>query len=481
MSSDRILAGNDREVRQNNNDSASRILLEQRDITNLGGADQRANNAADSAALVTLATLPDLKIDGHDSGSTPETHESGFDHFMHNAETIASDLGTGAWNEIKDHPDHVVEAAVVGLAAGLAITAVAAVTAPIVGTVALVAGATIGAIELGTHIGGWIHDADVVTNTGNFSASEVAQAHSDLQNVGGGATLVAAGALGGLAAGPIASTAGDVISSTSAASASADDASVSSILGNAVRSGQYQVTDVNGVSVLTPSASISADAPATLASADAPATLASVDAPATVATVDAPATAVATDAAPESALTPKPITLEDSITHNQDLFRAAQADDAVVPSVKQLYQVHFEQAGPEGRLVPTLENPAGVQAPEGQWIATRLNADGTPNIENGMVNQWTPAEKDILKAYLVTPDQLAANSDLTAFTNTAAPPVHMVQLKAPIDFETTWGPMHGDAGDWLANYDYNTATGEPGTHFARVTAKSYADTYEPAN
>ncbi len=475
MSSDRILASNDSEVRQNNNDSASRILFQQQDITNSGGADQRANSAADSAALVTLSTLPDLKISGHDSDSngTSDSHESGFDHFMHNAETIASDLGTGAWNEIKDHPDHVIEAAAVGLAAGLAITAVAAVTAPIVGIGALAVGAIIGSVELATHIGGWIHDADVVTNTGTFSAAEVTQAHTDLQNVGGGATLVAAGALGGMAAGPVASAAGDVISSMSAASASADDASVSSILGNAVRSGQYQVTDVNGVSVLTPSASA--------ISADAPATVAAVDAPATVAATDAPATVAATDAAPESAITPQPITLEDSIAHNQDLFRAAQADDAVVPSVKQLYQVHFEQAGPEGRLVPTLENPAGVQAPEGQWIATRLNADGTPNIENGMVNQWTPAEKDILKAYLVTPEQLAENSDLTAFTNTGAAPVHMVQLKAPIDFETTWGPMHGDAGDWLANYDYNTATGEPGTHFARVTAKSYADTYEPVN
>jgi len=129
--------------------------------------------------------------------------------------------------------------------------------------------------------------------------------------------------------------------------------------------------------------------------------------------------------------------------------------------------------------VPTLENPAGVQLKEGAWVATRLNADGTPNIENGMVNQWTPSAKDIAKQYLLTPEQLASGKNLIGSTNTSAPPVHMVQLDAPMDFQTRWGTMHADAGDWLSNYDFNTATGQAGNDFARVTARSYQQTYRP--
>lgn len=39
--------------------------------------------------------------------------------------------------------------------------------------------------------------------------------------------------------------------------------------------------------------------------------------------------------------------------------------------------------------------------------------------------------------------------------------------------------MHGDAGSWLANYDYNPLTGAPGSNHAIVTEQSYAATYKP--
>ena len=110
------------------NDSASRILSEQHN-SSFSGTDHRATSAADSAAMVSSSTLPNLQIDGHDSGDS-SSHENGFSHWLHNAETVASDLGAGAWNEITHHPDQVLEAAAVGLAAGVAVTAAAVLIGP---------------------------------------------------------------------------------------------------------------------------------------------------------------------------------------------------------------------------------------------------------------------------------------------------------------------------------------------------------------
>jgi hypothetical protein len=185
-------------------------------------------------------------------------------------------------------------------------------------------------------------------------------------------------------------------------------------------------------------------------------------------TQDAPPPPVAAD-----------LNLDQSIAQNQSIFRAAATDDGdgVITAVKQSYNVQFRRlTAPE--LVPTLENPAGQTAEAGQWVATRLNADGTPNIENGMVNQWPVTEKAMLKTYQITPDQLPGTDNLTAATRTDAPPVHMVKLTNDIKFKTSWGELSGRAGDYLSNYDYSTATGQPGSDFAIVTASSFNQTYQ---
>ncbi len=397
-------------------DGASRILADQRDTT-LNGADQRAATTAESARLVQSNALPDLQIDGHDSHSAP--HESGFMHFVHGAEAVASDLARGAVDEVIHHPGQVVGSALTGLAIGT----VAILAAPEVAVAAAIAGAGYGAYELATHVGGWIHSADVVSNAQDHTAAEVASAHQTLQGVGAGGVLIGAGVLGSLGSAPLASA----------------------------------ITEATGFGAAT-----------------------ATTAEATVTTADSPvASSEQAALAPEqAALTPEQVALQESVARNQSIFAAAQERGEVVPSVKQLYSVQFDRVGPEGRLVPTLENPAGVQLQEGSWVATRLNADGTPNIENGMVNQWTPSPKEILKQYVVTPEQLE-QPGFVAQTNINGGPVHMVKLDAPMDFQTPWGSMHADAGDWLSNYDFNTATGEAGSDFARVTARSYQQTYRP--
>ncbi|MBI2810946.1 MAG: hypothetical protein HYX67_08980, partial [Candidatus Melainabacteria bacterium] len=411
---------------------------------------------ADSARLVQSNALPDLQIDGHDSHSAPQ--ESGFMHFVHGAEAVVSDLARGAADEVVHHPGQVIGSALTGLAIGT----VAVLAAPEIAIAAAVAGVGYGAYELATHVGGWVHSADVVSNVQDHTAAEVAQAHQTLQGVGAGGVLIGAGVIGSLGAAPLAGAISEATGlSAATAASSAEGGTVSDVLTNAVRSGRYETVELpNGMTYLRPvQGSVPMlEGPATTAALEGPAAVPLLEGPAAVPLLEGPATA--------------------GISRNQSIFQAAQERGEVVPSVKQLYSVQFERVGPEGRLVPTLENPAGVQLQEGSWVATRLNADGTPNIENGMVNQWTPSAKEIGKQYVVTPEQLES-SNFVAQTNVNGNPVHMVQLDAPMDFQTPWGPMHADAGDWLSNYDFNTTTGQAGTDFARVTARSYQQTYRP--
>lgn len=408
MSSDQTLTRPDSAV-STNQDGATKILSEQTN-SDIAGINNRTQMTADSAAMLASAQLPDLQISGLDStaksGVTTEApQDNPVADFFHDVGTVASDVGKGMFNEVTQHPLEVLEAGAVGLGIGIAATAAAVFLAPEVITVGVVVGAAYGISQLVEHVPGFVHDALVVSNAEDYSAAEVAQAHSNIENVGKGTTLILAGTAGGLASGLVSSSVESTVASYTQ------------------RAKPLAVESVEPVVAA-------------------------------------------------------PMTIEQSIEINQNFFRASQ--DEIVPSVKQLYQVKFEKAGPGGQLVKTLENPAGVEVPEGQWIATRLNADGTPNMERGMVNTWTPSEKAILKGYKLTPDELAQNSNITGWTNTEAPPVHMVQLKEPIDIETAWGPMHGDAGSWLANYDYNPATGAPGSSWAIVTEQSYAATYKPA-
>jgi hypothetical protein len=161
--------------------------------------------------------------------------------------------------------------------------------------------------------------------------------------------------------------------------------------------------------------------------------------------------------------------------------------DDMIQARKQLYRVKFERitpemAGEDGTVrVPTLENPEGqIERPE-QWIATRLNPDGSPNMERGLINQWTVETKTILKTYVSTPEQLEGTSSITLPTRTDAPPVHMVPLEGPTRFMSDWGPQVGDGTGWLANYDFDVAARTPGSSFAIITGPSFGQTYEAAN
>ncbi|MBS1955126.1 MAG: hypothetical protein JST89_13140 [Cyanobacteria bacterium SZAS-4] len=456
-------------------DGSQRILAEQRGTTH-SGADQRTTTAADSARMVQSNVLPDTQIVGHDTPAAPQ--ESGFMHWVHGAEAVATDLARGAVDEIVHHPGQVIGSALTGLAVGT----VAVLAAPEIAIAAAVAGAGYGAYQLATHVGGWVHSADVVSNTQDHTAAEVAAAHRDLQGVGAGGVLIGAGVIGSLGAAPLAGAITEAASAGAASTASAaEGGTVTDVLVNAVRSGRYEAVESNGITILRPvggTGAVGAEAGTAAAGAEAGTVTAGAEG-ATAATAEA--TAEGSVAAAERVpLTPEQVAINESVARSQSLFQTAGEQGQIVPSVKQLYQVRFERVGPGGQTIPTIENPAGIQVPEGNWIATRLNADGTPNVENGIMNRWTPSVKDITSKYLITPEQLAAsNGDITGFTNTAAAPVHMIRLEAPTTIQTEWGPMTGQAGDWLANYNYNTATGVAGDNYAIVSSQSYRQTYQP--
>lgn len=196
--------------------------------------------------------------------------------------------------------------------------------------------------------------------------------------------------------------------------------------------------------------------------------------------------AINPEPAPEAtvpkAATPEEIALQAkvdaSVAKNQTVFDGSVE---VTPSLKQAYNVRFEKVS-EPTQVQTLEGLESAEtqtANPGDWIATRLNADGTPNIEHGIENKWTIKQNKIAKTYQVTPEELEGQTSLVAGTRTDAPPVNMVQLTEPLTIDTPWGSMSGKPGDYLANYDFDPATGKPGSDYAIVTKTSYDQTYSP--
>jgi hypothetical protein len=176
-----------------------------------------------------------------------------------------------------------------------------------------------------------------------------------------------------------------------------------------------------------------------------------------------------------------PADVPESVARTQSLFRVAASDDGagVMETQKQAYNVLLRKVLEPG-TVQTLENRAGEAVQPGQWIATRLNTDGTPVIEDGIVNQWPVVPKTILKTYQTTPDQLESATELIAGTKTDGPLVHMINLLHDTTIKTPWGDMSGKAGDWLANYDYDATSGAPGQDYAIVTQNSFRQTYQIA-
>ena len=250
--------------------------------------------AADSAKMVASGTIPALHISGAETAkpatpaeasNTPkpsESHsqgmlgsfESGAMNFFSGAGKVTKDLAAGAWNEVTQHPLQVAEKFGEGAAIGLVATAAlvgAAAIAPEallavgVGEAAIgIGGLAIGAWKASTHAAGLAHDAHVVSNENNYSKEQVATAHGDLRHVGAETALVTAGVAGALAvpfaAGALESVAGGAdramfASDTSGfQSGGSGEDTVTGILGRAVQSGQYEVRDVKGVSVLFPRA-----------------------------------------------------------------------------------------------------------------------------------------------------------------------------------------------------------------------------------
>ncbi len=187
-------------------DSATKILSEQYKVNQLTGETQKLQVAAATDAMVG-PILPNVTITGGDTTSPlikPDPkymsdEDGSFGHFVGDALNVANIVREGAWKEATEHP---VDLLITG-AEGVAIGAAALLLAPEVVTAAAVAGIGYGAWQLVSHMGGWMHDADVVTSPEDYTDKEVANAHQDLEGVGAGGAHLLAGTLGGLAAKPL--------------------------------------------------------------------------------------------------------------------------------------------------------------------------------------------------------------------------------------------------------------------------------------
>jgi hypothetical protein len=449
-------------------------------------------------------------------------------------ENVAGVVWNGAKDEVENHPLHLVESAAIGLGIGAAAVGVAAVS-PFLATGAAVLGGAYAGYQVLSHLGQWGHEAAVVANPEAYSPSEVGAAKQGAENFGAGATDVAAGVLGGIAGGWLGSAVKSAIVSrmagselippttpdTDAPPPAQDDAPNAANHAHAQQPNIAQAVDINHTHAVNGALPIDhthvvggllqgnpgdgsdgtgialqggdpqpvGDAPqapevAPKAADVSPGTAAAKgDVPPAAATTDAQAQIDADAAKAEAEVAAKAAAarqVEESVARTQSLFKqATSADgDGIIPSTKQDYNVMFQKVL-EPTKIPTLENPAGADVQPGQWIATRLNADGTPNMERGMVNQWSVTDKTILKTYQTTPDELSTASKFIAATKTDAPPVNMVKLTQPITIQTSWGPMNGLPNDYLANYDYDPLTGQPGQNYAIVTNSSYSQTYQP--
>jgi hypothetical protein len=547
-------------------------------------------------SLIQNGSLPDLQLaNGQASDAKAGAKEE--EHWYSGALRVAHDLKEGGVDELINHPLKVLGNAAIGAAATIG----AGLVAPEIALAAGAAGIAYGAYELYKHAPGWIHDAKVVANPDQYSATEQANAHAEIRGIGAGSVDMAAGIAGGFAASAAKAA---ILEGANAATSQAERAALgpSSESTTAARTGEelasrlqadaaqagyksadayavsnlknpqeinefvqtYVSRDVNALSNLQTAsehgwfqegtesawkqaisqadrsaASIAESMPATgeqlaarLQAEAAQAGFKSTDAYAMTSlknpheitefvqgyvakdanalqnlqtatehgwfqegTQDAwkqaisqaektsttSVEATSTEAALADAEAAKAARLAESIENNQGVFRAAAEDDAIVASKKQLYNVKFEQVTEEGgRILKTLENRVeGESVPQGKWIATRLDDAGQPVIEDGMTNSWALDAKKLAKTYQVTPEQIEAGGEFVAPTRVDGPVVHMTQLKEPITIQTPWGEMTGKPGDWLANYDFDAATGQAGKDYAIVSETSYAQTYEP--
>jgi hypothetical protein len=410
------------------NDSTNKILTEQKD--NHASAPDKAKLAIATEKEVALGVLPPLALfaDALDQTKTGHAINEHVGQFLFGAKEVSKDLAKGAEHELstKEGWQHIGEAAAIGAAAGIATVALA----PELVTGLAIAGIAYGGYELYKNASGYMHDVKVDARPGDFSAAEQQKAHKDLQTIGARGVDMAAGMAGGAI--------GNFAAKEAIASLGTSSASEISTTGVGAKSEAAPVNEA-------------------------------VAKPGSVSEV-----------APKPEPTPEQVAISDSVKTNQQIFSAAGEDDGVLTTKKQLYNVKFRQVTDEGGVrLQTLENRGeGELVKQGEWIATRLNTDGSPVIEDGMTNQWGVNEKTILKTYNVTPGELQGSTEFVAPTKIDGPPVHMVQLNGDLEIKTPWGSMSGHQGDYLANYNFDPATGTAGDNYAIVTNKSFQQTYE---
>ncbi|MBL0186557.1 MAG: serine/threonine-protein phosphatase [Candidatus Obscuribacter sp.] len=111
---------------------------------------------------------------------------------------VASELGAGVWQEMRDHPLRLLGSAATGAATAIGTTLIA----PKVLTGVAIAGIGYGGYQLYKHGGVWIDAAKMVARTEPDAAQSEA-ARATLRSLGAGATDVAAGIAGGMAAGSL--------------------------------------------------------------------------------------------------------------------------------------------------------------------------------------------------------------------------------------------------------------------------------------
>lgn len=182
--------------------------------------------------------------------------------------------------------------------------------------------------------------------------------------------------------------------------------------------------------------------------------------------------------------------LQESTKSCIDTFNKARESNEVIELKTQFYKVRLDLVTEDkGRNIRTLESPnKDVHLVKGQFIATRLDADEKPVIDNGMVNQWVPSSnKHIAKKYNITEEEMKTAtekgiSSLVVSTRTDGPTVRAVIMTEPGFIISKWdgSKMYYAPGDTLVNYNYDKSKGIFGDDFAIVKNESRKATYDPA-
>ncbi len=89
---------------------------------------------------------------------------------------------------------------------------------------------------------------------------------------------------------------------------------------------------------------------------------------------------------------------------NNAIFTKAQVENRVVTVRKKRHKAQFSKVKQPGQ-VKTFEHKTGQTVAPPDWIATCLQSDGTPQITDGVMNQWVITEFDISYNYEIRQQQ----------------------------------------------------------------------------